>query len=162
MKHYDISDLDDNGQVKFGTSLLLATVFLSRQIFYGPVALLTKLKGRRGSGSEIDLSWLAVSSFWEFAACLPALFVLVLLFKRRAGAPGWVERGWILGRHLLIAGAVAQIAVMLGALAAKNISLSTPLLGLLLFHFYLLFYFWHAQRVKDVFVVVPGKQSKVE
>ena len=59
--NYDISDLDDNGQVKPGFFLLLVMVFLSRQFLYGPLALLASRKGRGGSGANIDVSWLAIN-----------------------------------------------------------------------------------------------------
>ena len=49
--NYDISDLDDSGQVKPGFFLLLVMVFLSRQFLYGPLALLASRKGRGGSGA---------------------------------------------------------------------------------------------------------------
>ena len=154
---YNISDLDDNGILKPGFFLLFTLVALSRQVFYGPLALLAKRKGRGGSGAEMDVSWLSISSYWEFLACLPALFVLFLLFKRRADAATWVKKYWSHGRLILLAGASLQIAVLLIVASRGTFEFGIPTLVSLFLHVYLLAYLWRAQRVKDVFSMFPQK-----
>ena len=153
---YNISDLDDHGILKPGFFLLCVVVALSRQVLYGPLALLAKRKGR-GGGANMDISWLNIGSYWEFVACLPALFVLLLLFKRRADAATWVKKSWGHGRSILLVGASLQIATMLIVTSRGAFEVGIPTLVLLVLHVYLLVYLVRAQRVKDVFSMFPQK-----
>lgn len=158
--NYDISDLDDNGQVKPGFFLLLVIVFLSRQFLYGPLALLASRKGRGGSGADIDVSWLAISTYWEFLACIPALFMVLVLLKRKAGAANWVRRGWHSGRMILLTATVLQVAAIAVGSISHEFNMHTAVLIVLIIHFYIFVYLFRTQRVKDVFSMFPENKNQ--
>lgn len=157
--NYDISDLDDNGQVKPGFFLLLVMVFLSRQFLYGPLALLASRKGRGGSGADIDVSWLAINTYWEFFACIPALFMVLVLFKRKADAANWVRRGWHKGRLILLTATVLQLAAIVVGSITYEFNIHTAALIVLIIHFYIFVYLFRTQRVKDVFSMFPENKN---
>lgn len=157
--NYDISDLDDSGQVKPGFFLLLVMVFLSRQFLYGPLALLASRKGRGGSGANIDVSWLAINTYWEFFACIPALFMVLVLLRRKADAANWVRRGWHKGRLILLTATVLQVAAIAVGGISHEFNMHTATLIVLIIHFYIFVYLFRTQRVKDVFSMFPENNN---
>jgi len=153
---YEIGDLDKNGAVKPGFAVYLLAAFLCRQLFYAPLALAAKRSGRGGGGSKnLDLSFLQVTSIWEFAACLPAAVIIFLLIKNREGVSDVMRKIWLNGKNLLLLAVGLQVAVQVLYYLQAGAQPSAVGLALGVAYLYCVYYLLTNQRVKDVFSQVP-------
>jgi hypothetical protein len=153
---YGLADIDEYGCVKPGMGTLLVTFFLSRQILFIPLILISKRQGRASSGAKVDMSFLQVFSAWEFVACIPALMVLVAIFMRKPTAGSNIRWVWKNARNLLLFGAVAQIAIYGSEIVYHHLNNSFLLvsLGLCL---YVCFYIFTSKRLADSIRQFPEK-----
>ena len=156
--NYRIEDLDENGAVKPSLAMFLVGVFLSRQLFYAPLSLLAKRRGRgqRGSGGpDLDLSFLIVTSVWEFVACIPGVLILFLLLRDKSNADPKITSLWMRGRTIMLAGLVLQVfaTILPYLLYGREPTIVGALLAVA--YVYLCMYILRSQRIKDVFSAVP-------
>lgn len=159
IEKYSINDLNDDGTIKPGAGLLLAIIFLLRQMLYGPLTVLVSRRTRASSGAEIDMSWLTIHSLWEFVVCIPAVLVLVALIRRKVEAGQFIRAIWVRGRLLLLLGAVGQLSVLGYLLLLEKISASGPMLVVLFLQIYVLLFLIQSKRVKDVFSMFPNTKT---
>lgn len=155
---YGMSDVDEHGAVKPGVGLYIISFFLCRQFFYAPISMLASRRGRgqrSGSGNDLDLSFLLVTSFWEFLACIPGAFMLFLLVKKKQEVGDLIRKLWSNGRNLLLLGVASQIAAQLLHYVANDAEPSMVGLALGVGYLYCIIYLLTNTRVKDVFSRVP-------
>lgn len=150
---YEIGDLDKNGAVKPGFGVYLLAAFLCRQLFYAPLALLAKRSG--GGSKNLDLTFLQVTSIWEFVACLPAALMVFLLIKNREGVSDVMRKIWLNGKNILLAGLGLQVVVQILYYLQAGVQPSAVGLALGVAYLYCSHYLLTNQRVKDVFAQVP-------
>lgn len=155
---YGINDIDDHGCLKPGFAMHLAAFLLARQLFYYPLSLLASRRGRGSSGANIDMSFIQVYSVWEFIACVPAVVVLVVLFKRKPEAGDRVRLLWSKARLLLIAAASLQLAALLPQLIQHGPG-STFFVVNLLLGIYLLIYVSTSKRIADAVSQFPHRKQ---
>jgi hypothetical protein len=155
LKQYTLNDLDDSGTLRPGGLLVTVMFFLCRQLLYGPITLVATRKSRASSGAEIDMSFLTIHSGWEYAACIPAVIVIYLLFQRKKEAGPTIRKLWSHGHKFLLASTIAQLILII--LPALN-NISEMPVSILLFavvHAYIIYYLLTSLRVKDVFGSFP-------
>lgn len=155
---YTINDLDDNGAVKPSLTVYILVVFLCRQLIYAPLSLLSS-RGGRGGGArakDFDLSFLQVTSIWEFAACAPAALMLFLLLKNRRGLRQSLRTTWLNGRVILVAGVFAQLFAQGFYYLMAGGELGGLGVVLLAAYGYCLVYLLTNTRIKDTFSQVPN------
>lgn len=158
LQNYRIEDLDKNGAVKPSFGMFIVGVFLSRQLFYAPLSLLASRRGRgqRSSGGpELDLSFLVVTSFWEFVACIPGVLILFLLLKDKSNAGYRMTSLWLNGRAIMFCGLVIQVfATLLPYIIWQR---EPTIVGALLAvaYLYVGMYLLRSRRLQDVFSAVP-------
>lgn len=158
--NYDIGDFDNNGILKPGAWLLLATVYLSRYVLYGPISIIASLRGRGGSGAQLDLSFLQLESPWELLLGVPSLLVLFAMMRRRAEAGELVRSIWRNGKSILIASVLLHLGFlayeayqMMGSRA--GIDPLTIISGIV--DLYILYYLLTYTRITDVFAMFPER-----
>ncbi len=159
--NYRIEDLDEQGAVKPNLLIYLVSAFLSRQFFYAPLSLLASRRGRgqRGSGGQdLDLSFLIVTSAWEFVACIPGALVLFLLLRDKSNAGPKISGLWLKGRLILFIGLFAQVVAMLLPYFLYGREPTIVAMLLAVAYLYVAIFLLRSSRVKDVFSAVPGNK----
>lgn len=155
MKNYRFDDLNDHGVLKPGWLVSISAIVFSRQLFYGPLILI--LSRRRGKG--LDFDWLAVHSLLEFVVCIPALLVLVAIFRRNPGAGANIRRIWQHGRSLLIGGGLLQVFVSAYVAGWVLRGDSQSVAFLIIFQAFLVFFLFRSAYVKDLFSMFPERND---
>ena len=152
-----MNDVDENGAVKPGLGLYLLGFFLSRQLFYAPLSLLASRRGRgqKGGGNDLDLSFLVVTTPWEFFACLPGALMLFLMVKNKREAGERLRSLWLKGQTILFLGVLMQVAAQLYYYLAVGGQPSAVGLALGVGYLYALVFIFTNSRVKDSFMNVP-------
>lgn len=157
---YRVEDLDAKGAVKASMSMYLVALFLTRQLFYAPLSLIAKRKGRGGSGggSDMDLSFLFVTSVWEFVACIPGALMLFLLLKNKSEAGAKITSLWMRGQLIYLLGLVMQIAATVLPFILYGREPTVVAIVLAVAYLYVGLFLLRSPRIKDVFSAVPGNK----
>jgi len=159
--NYRIEDLDENGAVKPSLMMYFAALFLTRQLFYGPVSLLAKRGGRgsKVSSSDLDLSFLLVTSVWEFVACIPGALMLFLLLKNKTESSARITTLWMRGQMIFLLGLAMQIAATILPYILYGREPTIVAILLAVAYVYIGIVLFRSARIKDVFSAVPSNKS---
>lgn len=108
----DISDFNDEGELKIPTKLVLSLLFMSRHLIFLMLAGLTQFVGAR-RGLQTDTYWLP--EVWLLFADIPVFLFLVLVArKEKPTKGGWLRRILYRGVSVTVSLGVLQLALIAG------------------------------------------------
>ena len=155
--NYDVDDFTADGILKPGIFLILATVYSSRYLLYGPLSLIASRRGRGSSGAELDLSFLSVDSPFLMLLSIPAAIILFIMLSRSKESKPFFRMVWKYGKALLVLGAIGQLGLLIFDVIDGK-SQGVPMFAAGFVNAYVLYYLLTSARVKDVFSMFPEKE----
>lgn len=153
---YSIDDYDNNGTLKPGIYLILATAYTSKFLLFGPLSLIARRS--RISSQNMDLSYFTDVSPFEMLTSIPAVVLLFIMLARKSTSPNWMRWVWRNGRGLLVVSLGLQLSLIaINAFSDPQLSVTTLIVGII--SSYLLYYLTFGARPRAVFSMFPTEQD---
>lgn len=160
IKRYKAWDFDDYFCLKPPVLLIVAISYLCRSFLVFAIAMLGSIKGNTENMSLLlqaggHPGHLAITG-------VPALFVLIALFRRSPNGGRFARWIWKRGRIFLATSAVLEISAGLFLASQQGGETSLLTMTFLLLDLYILLYVLISKRVKDSFSDFPPTAAALE
>jgi len=148
---YDLSDYRDDGTLRVPGLIVAVILFLSRHLLLIVMGGISSFKGAEVSGIPGLYSHPLL-----LLASIPALLVLVAMFRRIASGGALPRAIWRAGRWLLCLAAAFDIALAL-ALADFRVDRTSAIhIALMIADAYIVVYLLRSERARDTFADFPA------
>jgi hypothetical protein len=148
---YDLSDYRDDGTLRVSALIITMTLFLSRHLLLIFMGGISTFKGAKVSG---------ISGLYSqpllLLASIPALLVLVAMFRRIAKGGALPRAIWTAGRWLLCLAAALDTVLALVLADFRADRISAIQIAVMIADAYIVVYLLRSERARDTFADFPA------